>query len=97
MRTNSEISVTAGDKAELGRLIRQKIAFDDLPPMVLALLEAWKRERRSDEETFQTFTARLSTEELAGRCEEGDGGMMPTGNNGNHSFSHKGKGGISVP
>jgi ferredoxin-nitrite reductase len=59
----------AGAEQKLGRLVRPKVAFDDLPPMVLALLEAWQRERASPEETFQAFTARLSDTALSERCE----------------------------
>ena len=55
----------AGAEQKLGRLVRPKVAFDDLPPMVLALLEAWQRERASPEETFQAFTARLSDAALS--------------------------------
>jgi ferredoxin-nitrite reductase len=59
----------AGAEQKLGRLVRAKVAFDDLPPMVLALLEAWQRERASSEESFQAFTTRLSEVALAERCE----------------------------
>lgn len=59
----------AGQAQKLGRLVRPKVAFDDLPPMVLALLEAWQRERASAEESFQDYTAGLSEDELAMRCE----------------------------
>ena len=55
----------AGAEQKLGRLVRPKVAFDDLPPMVLALLDAWQRERASPDETFQAFTARLSDAALA--------------------------------
>ncbi len=59
----------SGAEQKLGRLVRSKVAFDELPPMVLALLEAWQRERASAEESFQAFTARLSDAALAERCE----------------------------
>ena len=37
--------------------------------MVLALLEAWQRDRASPEESFQAFTARLSDEVLSALCD----------------------------
>ncbi|MGA8196408.1 MAG: hypothetical protein WB902_23930, partial [Acetobacteraceae bacterium] len=46
------------------RLIRPKVPFDDLPPMVLSLLSAWM-DRRVEAEDFQTWTARQSDEALA--------------------------------
>ena len=36
----------AGVEQRLGRLVRPKVVFDDLPPMVLSLLHAWQRDRR---------------------------------------------------
>jgi ferredoxin-nitrite reductase len=55
----------AGADQRLGRLVRGKIAFEDLPPMVLALLQAWQRERSMPGETFQAFTTRLSDDALS--------------------------------
>jgi ferredoxin-nitrite reductase len=46
----------AGPEQAIGRLIRPGIAFPDLPPMVLALLDAWMTERH-DGESFQEWTA----------------------------------------
>ena len=54
----------AGERQAIGRLIRPKVPFDDLPPMVLSLLAAWM-ERRVDAEDFQSWTARQSDAELA--------------------------------
>ena len=53
----------AGLDQKIGRLIRPKVAYDDLPPMLLALLCAWTADR-ADTESFQSYTARLSNEEL---------------------------------
>jgi ferredoxin-nitrite reductase len=58
----------AGAEQKIGRLVRPKIVFDELPPMVLALLQAWQRERATPDETFQSFTARLGDDDLAARC-----------------------------
>jgi ferredoxin-nitrite reductase len=54
----------AGERQAIGRLIRPKVPFDDLPPMVLSLLAAWM-DRRVEAEDFQTWTARQSDEALA--------------------------------
>ena len=59
----------AGAEQKLGRLIRLKVVSEDLPPMVLSLLEAWQRDRATPEETFQSFTARHSSDELAALCD----------------------------
>ncbi|MDQ2801534.1 MAG: NirA family protein, partial [Pseudomonadota bacterium] len=59
----------AGPTARIGRLIRPGVAFADLPPMVLALLAAWMRERTGPEESFQAFTARHDDAGLAALCE----------------------------
>ena len=55
----------AGAEQKLGRLMRHKVVFDELPPLVLSLLQAWQRGRAAADETFQAFTARLSDEALA--------------------------------
>jgi ferredoxin-nitrite reductase len=54
----------AGPDQAIGRLIRPGVAFPDLPPMVLALLDAWMTERR-DGEGFQAWTATQSDDALA--------------------------------
>jgi ferredoxin-nitrite reductase len=54
----------AGERQAIGRLIRPKVPFAELPPMVLSLLAAWM-ERRVEAEDFQSWTARQSDEELA--------------------------------
>jgi ferredoxin-nitrite reductase len=59
----------AGPEQKLGRLIRAKVVFEDLPPMVLALLAAWRDRRIEPNETFQAFTARHSEAELAALAE----------------------------
>lgn len=58
----------AGIDQKIGRLIRAKVAFDDLKPMVLALLSDWML-RRDDAESFQTYTAKLSDQTLLKICE----------------------------
>ncbi len=52
----------AGPEQKLGRLICPRVVFEDLPPMLLALLTAW---RDGPDETFQAFTSRHSEAELA--------------------------------
>jgi ferredoxin-nitrite reductase len=64
----------AGADQKLGRLVREKVVFDDLPPMVLSLLHAWRQQRVAPDETFQAFTARQSDETLAALC----GGALET-------------------
>ena len=59
----------AGAQQKLGRLVRAKIAFDDLPPMVLSLLHAWQQQRVDPDETFQEFTAGLSDAALTALCD----------------------------
>ncbi|HUB10873.1 MAG TPA: NirA family protein [Acetobacteraceae bacterium] len=59
----------AGAEQKLGRLVRSKVAFDDLPPMVLSLLHAWQRQRVVPNETFQAFTARMPNQALTALCD----------------------------
>jgi ferredoxin-nitrite reductase len=59
----------AGAAQRLGRLVRAKVIFSELPALVLALLQAWQRERLTPQETFQAYTARWSEAELAARCD----------------------------
>jgi ferredoxin-nitrite reductase len=59
----------AGAEQKIGRLIRPKVALDELKPMLLALLSAWVEQRHGADETFQSFTTRLSDGELAALCE----------------------------
>jgi ferredoxin-nitrite reductase len=59
----------AGVEQRLGRLVRPKVVFDDLPPMVLSLLHAWQRDRAAPDETFQVFTSHLSDDALSALCE----------------------------
>ena len=53
--------------ARIGRLVRERVAFDELPHMVLALLAAWMRDR-APAETFLCWSARQDTETLAAIC-----------------------------
>jgi len=53
----------AGPTAAIGRLIEPGVVFADLPPMVLALLAAWRRTRLADE-SFQAWTAARGDDEL---------------------------------
>ena len=55
----------AGPTQALGRLIREKVVTDALPPMLLALLQAWQDRRAGAAETFQAFVARHSDAALA--------------------------------
>jgi ferredoxin-nitrite reductase len=54
----------AGPDQAIGRMIRPGIAYPDLPPMVLALLDAWMAERHPGE-SFQAWTAGQSDGGLA--------------------------------
>jgi ferredoxin-nitrite reductase len=54
----------AGPDQAIGRLIRPGVAYPDLPPMVLALLEAWMVERHENE-SFQAWTAGRNDDVLA--------------------------------
>jgi len=56
----------SGADAKIGRLVRLGVAFDDLPPMLLALLSAWQAGER---QSFQQWTAAMSDAELLGLCE----------------------------
>jgi ferredoxin-nitrite reductase len=60
----------AGAQAAIGRLIRPKVPFADLPPMLLALLRAW---RESGEARFQDWSAALDDAALRAICEAGSG------------------------
>ncbi len=68
----------AGAEQRLGRLVRAKVAFDALPAMVLALLEAWQSGRAAPGETFQAFTARLPDDALAALCDRAADPVMAT-------------------
>jgi ferredoxin-nitrite reductase len=57
----------AGVDAAIGRLIRPAVAFDDLPPMVLGLLQAWQGVAPS--ESFQSWTTGMTDEALLALCE----------------------------
>ncbi len=51
----------AGPEQRIGRLIRPAVAFPDLPPLVLALMQAWAAEGG----TFQQWSAARSDDELS--------------------------------
>ena len=53
----------AGPQQAIGRLIRPGVAFDDLLPMVLALLDAWMATRAAGE-SFQAWSADRGDDEL---------------------------------
>jgi ferredoxin-nitrite reductase len=80
----------AGERQAIGRLIRPKVPFDDLPPIVLTLLASWM-ERRVEAEDFQSWTARHSDEELASLLplplREGVGGRAPSKSSSSSSAS----------
>lgn len=48
----------AGAEARIGRLIRPKVPFDELGPIILALLREWQAERAPGE-TFNAWSARV--------------------------------------
>ena len=53
----------AGPNQAIGRLIRPAVAAEDVPPLVLALLETWKTERTPDQ-SFQAWSATKSDDAL---------------------------------
>ena len=57
----------AGAEQKIGRLIRPKVAFDDLPPIVLRLLHAWQSEAPA--QSFQSWTTTKPDDALATICE----------------------------
>ncbi len=57
----------AGADAAIGRLIAPKIAFDDLKPMLLALLSNWQRDPAAAK-GFQAFCARHDDATLNAMC-----------------------------
>jgi ferredoxin-nitrite reductase len=59
----------AGADQKLGRLVRPKVVFEELPPMILSLLLAWQHERVTPAETFQAFTGRQSVDALSMLCD----------------------------
>ncbi len=56
----------AGPNQAIGRLIRPAVAADELPPMVLALLQAWMAERAAGQ-GFQAWSAAQATTTCAAR------------------------------
>ena len=57
----------AGPLQAIGRLVRPGVVAEDVPPMVLALLQAWMTERR-DGQGFQAWSAGRSDADLAAIC-----------------------------
>ncbi|WP_426956641.1 NirA family protein [Muricoccus radiodurans] len=57
----------AGVEQRIGRLIRPKVAHDELAPLVLNLLRAWQAE--APDASFQDFTARHDEAALAAMAE----------------------------
>ena len=57
----------AGPLQAIGRLIRPGVVAEDVPPMVLALLQRWMTERR-DGQGFQAWSAGRSDADLAAIC-----------------------------
>jgi ferredoxin-nitrite reductase len=62
----------AGVNAAIGRLIRPKVAFEALPPMLLALLRAWQDGRATDDESFQAWSARHDEQVLNEICQQAE-------------------------
>ena len=62
----------AGVEQGIGRLIRPKVAHDELGPLVLNLLRAWQEGAPGD--SFQAFTLRHSEAELAAMAERSTAG-----------------------
>ena len=58
----------AGPHQAIGRLIRPGVVAEDLPPMLLALLQRWMTDRAPGQ-GFQSWSASLSDEALAGICQ----------------------------
>ena len=58
----------AGPYQAIGRLIRPGVMFDDLPPMVLALLSAWMQTRAAGQ-SFQDWSAARADSELTAIAE----------------------------
>ncbi|MBE7211276.1 MAG: NirA family protein, partial [Gluconacetobacter diazotrophicus] len=56
----------AGPDARIGRLVRPKVAQDELGPAVLALLRVWQRDGAG--ESFIAFTERLDDAALGALC-----------------------------
>jgi ferredoxin-nitrite reductase len=54
----------AGPNQAIGRLIRPAVTAEDLPPLVLTLLETWKTERAAGQ-SFQAWSAAKSDDALA--------------------------------
>lgn len=57
-----------GSRGRMGRQLFDAVAFDDVPPLVLRLLSAYKEKRAADDESFVDFASRYSDEELIAFC-----------------------------
>ena len=51
-------------QAAMGRVVFESLPFDQVPPVVERLLAGYLRGRKGAEESFQSFTAGQSVEEL---------------------------------
>ena len=58
-----------GSRGRMGRVLFEGVAFDDLPPMVHRMLDAYIDKREPKEESFVDFAARHSEQELISFCE----------------------------
>lgn len=57
-----------GDRQAIGRELFCSIASEEVPMLVVAMLQAYLDERNSDEETFAEFTSRHDVEHLRELC-----------------------------
>ena len=53
-----------GSRGRMGRQLFDAVAFDDVPPLVLRLLSAYKENRSDEQESFVNFASRHSDEQL---------------------------------
>ena len=53
-----------GSRGRVGRQLFDAVAFDDVPPLVLRLLSAYKENRSDEQESFVSFASRHSNEQL---------------------------------
>jgi ferredoxin-nitrite reductase len=62
----------AGAQMAIGRLIRPKVAFAEVPPMLLALLRAWQEGKAGPDEDFQAWSARHDDAALNEICAQAE-------------------------
>jgi ferredoxin-nitrite reductase len=58
-----------GSRGRMGRVLFDGVAFDEVPPMVHRILDAYIDKREDKEESFVDFAARHSDQELIAFCE----------------------------